>query len=134
MLASRSKGPRFDPRPGHGNFLRVCDTIKRGAHINMGGNRSIFWTKLCPFFYLKFSKCSYSRALAPACVALVYKCIRIDLYYSMEMFVDSCSQMLLEFKVLLTDHAISPTRLLQLMAINMFAIENTALKGNHHLI
>ena len=47
----------------------------------------------------------------------------------MEMFVDSCALMLQEFRVLLTDHAISPTRLLQLMAINMFAIENTALKG-----
>ena len=31
----------------------------------------LFWTKLCPFFDLEFSKCSYSRALAPACGALV---------------------------------------------------------------
>ena len=30
-----------------------------------------FLTKLCPFFDLEFSKCSYSRALAPACGALV---------------------------------------------------------------
>ena len=29
-------------------------------------------TKLCPFFDLEFSKCSYSRALAPACGALVF--------------------------------------------------------------
>ena len=57
-------------------------------------------------------------------------CMRINVCYRMEMFVDSCAQMLQEFKVLLKDHAISPTRLLQLMAINMFAIENTALKGN----
>ena len=28
-------------------------------------------TKLCPFFDLEFSTCSYSRALAPACGALV---------------------------------------------------------------
>ena len=26
MLEIRSKGLRFDPRPGHGGFLRVCDT------------------------------------------------------------------------------------------------------------
>lgn len=45
------------------------------------------------------------------------------------MFPDSCGQMLQEFKVLLKDNAITPQRLLQLMAINMFAIENTALKG-----
>ena len=31
----------------------------------------VFLTKLCPFFYLEFSKCSYSRALAPGCGALV---------------------------------------------------------------
>ena len=37
----------------------------------MGGNPSIFLTKLCPFFDLEYSKCSYSRALAPACGALV---------------------------------------------------------------
>ncbi|XP_053375984.1 telomerase-binding protein EST1A-like isoform X2 [Mercenaria mercenaria] len=46
----------------------------------------------------------------------------------MEMFPDSCGQMLQEFKALLKDNAIGPQRLLQLMAINMFAIENTALK------
>ena len=49
----------------------------------------------------------------------------------MEMFPDSCGQMLQEFKVLLKDNAITPQRLLQLMAINMFAIENTALKGEY---
>ncbi|KAL3856196.1 hypothetical protein ACJMK2_010974, partial [Sinanodonta woodiana] len=46
----------------------------------------------------------------------------------MEMFPEVCGQMLLEFQALLKDGAISPTRLLQLTAINMFAIENTALK------
>ncbi|KAK3587144.1 hypothetical protein CHS0354_006784 [Potamilus streckersoni] len=46
----------------------------------------------------------------------------------MEMFPEVCGQMLLEFQALLQDGAISPTRLLQLTAINMFAIENTALK------
>ena len=29
MLDCRSKGPRFDPRPGHENFLRVRDTMIR---------------------------------------------------------------------------------------------------------
>ena len=47
----------------------------------------------------------------------------------MEIFPDSCGQMLHEFKALLKMNAIGPQRLLQLMAINMFAIENTALKG-----
>ena len=37
--------------------------------------------------------------------------------------------MLKEFRALLKYNAIGPTRLLQLMAINMFAIDNTALKG-----
>ena len=31
-----------------------------------------FFTKSCPFFDLEFSKCSSSRALAPACCALVF--------------------------------------------------------------
>ena len=31
-----------------------------------------FFTKLCPFFDLEFSKCSFSRALAHACGAVVY--------------------------------------------------------------
>ena len=44
-----------------------------------------FLTKLCPFFDLEFSKCSYSGALAPACGALVY------LYLSMKIRLDfSC--------------------------------------------
>ena len=30
------------------------------------------FTKLCPFFDLELSKCSYSRVLAPACGALVF--------------------------------------------------------------
>ena len=29
MLDFRSKGFRFDPRPGHGVFLRVCDILNR---------------------------------------------------------------------------------------------------------
>ena len=37
------------------------------------GNSPFFLTKLCPFFYVEFSECSYSRALAPACGALVIK-------------------------------------------------------------
>lgn len=37
--------------------------------------------------------------------------------------------MLKEFQALLHYGALPPTRLIQLMAINMFAIENTALKG-----
>ncbi|KAJ8312921.1 LOW QUALITY PROTEIN: hypothetical protein KUTeg_010294 [Tegillarca granosa] len=45
-----------------------------------------------------------------------------------ENFMECCAQMLKEFQALLKDGAIGPTRLLQLMAINMFAIENTALK------
>ena len=45
-------------------------TIKRGTHTSRGDNPPIFLTKLCPFFDLEFSKCSYSRALAPACGAL----------------------------------------------------------------
>ena len=36
----------------------------------MGKNR----IDRCPFFYLEFSKCNYSRALAPACGALVRLC------------------------------------------------------------
>ena len=50
--------------------LRIV-VIKRGIHTGRGGNPPIFLTKLCPFFDLQFSKCSYSRALAPACSALV---------------------------------------------------------------
>ncbi|ESP00994.1 hypothetical protein LOTGIDRAFT_225561 [Lottia gigantea] len=48
----------------------------------------------------------------------------------MELFAESCSQMLQEFDVLLhhSPCVISSHRLIQLMAINMFAIENTALK------
>ncbi|KAH3884258.1 hypothetical protein DPMN_008235 [Dreissena polymorpha] len=47
----------------------------------------------------------------------------------MEMFPDICGQMLHEFRALLKAGAIGPQRLLQLMAMNMFAIDNTALKG-----
>lgn len=45
-----------------------------------------------------------------------------------ETFPECCAQMLKEFDALLRRGAIGPTRLLQLMAINMFAIDNTALK------
>ncbi|XP_060077389.1 telomerase-binding protein EST1A-like [Ylistrum balloti] len=45
-----------------------------------------------------------------------------------ETFPVCCAQMLKEFDALLRRGAIGPTRLLQLMAINMFAIDNTALK------
>lgn len=47
----------------------------------------------------------------------------------MENFSEICCQMLQEFRALLQHSAIGPTRLLQLAAINMFAIENTALQG-----
>ena len=50
--------------------LRIVVTIKRGTHTSRGDNPP-FFLKLCPFFYLECSKCSYSRALAPACSALV---------------------------------------------------------------
>ena len=52
--------------------LRVVVQYQKGTHTSWGGNPSIFWTKLCPFFDLESSKCSYSQALAPACSALVY--------------------------------------------------------------
>ena len=49
--------------------------LRVGVHYQKGTHTSIFFhfflTKLCPFFDLEFSKCSYSRALAPACGALV---------------------------------------------------------------
>ncbi|XP_056008638.1 telomerase-binding protein EST1A-like isoform X3 [Ostrea edulis] len=45
-----------------------------------------------------------------------------------ESFPESCGQMLKEFQALLRYGALPPSRLIQLMAINMFAIENTALK------
>ena len=50
--------------------LRVVVRYQKGTHTSRGGNPP-FLSKLCPFFDLKFSKCSYSRALAPACGALV---------------------------------------------------------------
>ena len=51
---------------------RIVVPIKRGTHTSRGGNPPIFLSKLCPFFDLEFSKCSYSQALAPACGALVF--------------------------------------------------------------
>jgi hypothetical protein len=49
----------------------------------------------------------------------------------MENFPEVCGRMLREFEIQL-NHNPSPinnTRLIQLMAINMFAIDNTELKG-----
>ncbi|KAK3084840.1 hypothetical protein FSP39_019998 [Pinctada imbricata] len=45
-----------------------------------------------------------------------------------ENFPECCAQMLREFQALLRHGALGPTRLIQLVAINIFAIENTALK------
>ena len=53
-------------------------SCKRGTHTSSGGNPPIFLTKLCPFFDLEFSKCSYSRALTPACGALVLFLLMAD--------------------------------------------------------
>ena len=39
-------------------------TIKKGTHTSSGGNPPFFLTKLCPFFDLEFSKCSYNRVLS----------------------------------------------------------------------
>ena len=50
--------------------LRIVVTIKRGTHTSRGDNPP-FFLKVMPLFYLECSKCSYSRALAPACSALV---------------------------------------------------------------
>ena len=48
-------------------------SLSKGESIPVGEViLQIFLTKLCPFFDLEFSKCSYSRALAPACGALVF--------------------------------------------------------------
>ncbi|XP_036360056.1 telomerase-binding protein EST1A-like isoform X2 [Octopus sinensis] len=51
----------------------------------------------------------------------------------METFQEMCSQMLREFHTLLQQAhpTITNVRILQLMAINMFTIENTTLKGDH---
>lgn len=59
----------------------------------------------------------------------VYNTCIWTVIFRRENFMECCAQMLKEFQALLKDGAIGPTRLLQLMAINMFAIENTALKG-----
>lgn len=53
----------------------------------------------------------------------------------METFQEAGVQMLKEFRALL-QHSPLPlpgTRLLQLLALNMFAIESTQLKGKSHL-
>ena len=50
--------------------LRIVVTIKRGTHTSRGDNPPFFFKSYAPF-YLECSKCSYSRALAPACSALV---------------------------------------------------------------
>ena len=52
-------------------LLNSC-SLSKGEPIPVGEViLQFFLTKLCPFFDLEFSKCSYSRALAPACGALV---------------------------------------------------------------
>ena len=49
----------------------VVHLLSKGELIPVGEViLQLFLTKLCPFFSL-VSKCSYSRALAPACGALV---------------------------------------------------------------
>ena len=50
---------------------------KRGTHTSRGGYPPIFFDKVMPLFYLEFSKCRYSRALAPACSALVFQILQI---------------------------------------------------------
>ena len=64
--------------------LRVVVHYQEGTHTSRGGNPSFILTKLCPFFDLEFSKCSFRRALAPACGALVLTklCHFFDLEFS----------------------------------------------------
>ena len=49
------------------------------TNTSRGDNPLIFLTKLCPIFDLEFSKCSFSRALAPACGALVAVLTSLDM-------------------------------------------------------
>jgi protein SMG6 len=53
----------------------------------------------------------------------------------METFQEAAHQMLREFRALLQHSPVpvSCTRFLQLLALNMFAIENTQLKGRNAL-
>ena len=55
--------------------------------------------------------------------------------FSFEVFAESSSLMLLEFESLIQHSpcVFSSMRLLQLMVINMFSIDNTALKGLPHI-
>ena len=46
-------------------------TIKRGIHTSREGKPPIFFCLSYVPFWTEFSKCSYSRVLAPACGALV---------------------------------------------------------------
>lgn len=58
------------------------------------------------------------------------------LFVSMETFPEACGRMLREFEIQL-NHSPSPinfVRLIQLMAINMFAVDNTAPKGSITLV
>jgi len=58
----------------------------------------------------------------------------INLCFSMEKFPESCGRLLREFETLL-NHSPSPincTRIIQMMAINMFAIDNTEPKGEFY--
>ena len=51
--------------------LSSC-SLSKGELIPVGEViLQFFLTKLCPFFDMEFSKCSYNRALAPACGAVV---------------------------------------------------------------
>ena len=51
--------------------LRVVVHYQKGKTIPVGEVILQFFDKVMPLFNLEFSKCSYSRALAPACGALV---------------------------------------------------------------
>ena len=54
----------------------------------------------------------------------------------MESFQECGVQMLREFRALMqhTPLPVNQTRLLQLLALNMFAVSNTQLIGNYHFI
>ena len=56
--------------------LRVVARYQKGNHTSRGGNPPIFFDEVMPLFDLEFSKCSYSRVLAPTCGApcFVYNC------------------------------------------------------------
>ena len=51
----------------------TCTYLQQLTQVSDVAHGPLVLTKLCPFFDLEFSKCSYSRVLAPACGALVFK-------------------------------------------------------------